>query len=129
MQKNFFCLKQVVTIYMRRRLEKNNLGFSHVFFANLSYILSNILHRKFPICICSSTTIRFPNCFWLGLASIPHFVFLGFLTQFLAPYLFWPLPASVLSLYGKVLCCSPLWGVVCKATQYKILHHFLVNFG
>ena len=22
-----------------------------------------------------------------------------------------------------------VWGAVCKATQYKILHHFLVNFG
>ena len=22
-----------------------------------------------------------------------------------------------------------IWGAVCKATQYKILHHFLVNFG
>ena len=28
---------------------KNNLGFSHVFSANLSYILSNILCWKFPI--------------------------------------------------------------------------------
>ena len=27
---------------MRRRFEKSNLGFSHVFSANLSYILSNI---------------------------------------------------------------------------------------
>ena len=33
----------------RRRLEKNYLGLSHVFSANLSYILSNILYRKFPI--------------------------------------------------------------------------------
>ena len=31
---------------MRRRLEKNNLVFSHVFSANLSYVLSNILYRK-----------------------------------------------------------------------------------
>ena len=38
-------------IFMSRRLDKNNLGFSHVFSANLSYILSNILCKKFPICI------------------------------------------------------------------------------
>ena len=30
---------------MRRRLEKNIIGFSHVFSADLSYILSNILCR------------------------------------------------------------------------------------
>ena len=38
-----------IYLYMRCRLEKNVLGFSHVFSANLSYILSNILYRKFPI--------------------------------------------------------------------------------
>ena len=34
---------------LRRRLEKNNLGFSHVFSANLSYILSNKIYGEFPI--------------------------------------------------------------------------------
>ena len=38
-----------ITYSMRRRLEKNNLGFLHVFSANLSYILFNILYRNFPI--------------------------------------------------------------------------------
>ena len=35
---------------MRRRLEKNNISFSHVFSAHLGYVLFNILYRKFRIC-------------------------------------------------------------------------------
>ena len=38
-------------VYYEAAFGKKNLGFSHVFSANLSYILSNILYRKFPICI------------------------------------------------------------------------------
>ena len=40
-------IKQLYSV--RRRLIKHNLGFSHVFSANLSYISSNILNRKFLI--------------------------------------------------------------------------------
>ena len=46
---------------MRRRLEKNNLGFLHVFSANLSYILSNIVYRKFPICIGEKSGLKQPK--------------------------------------------------------------------
>ena len=35
--------------FLRRRLQKNNLGFPRVFLANLGYILSNILNRMFPV--------------------------------------------------------------------------------
>ena len=36
---------------MRRHLERNNLGFPHAFSINVSCILSNILHRIFPVCM------------------------------------------------------------------------------
>ena len=48
---------------MRRRLEKNYLSFSHVFSANLSYILSNILYRIFPINFMYKTNM------WLNIAE------------------------------------------------------------
>ena len=50
-----------------------------------------------------------------GLALIPHLL-LVFPTRFLTPYLFQPLPASVLSLFGKVLCCSPHL-IICNYTS------------